>query len=807
MPFVRNVEDSDFPLVLCGPILRRVEPRSVSVFVALKATRSVTLTLYALPDDYHQADVSYSETQLAEHQIQAQTEETVPLGKYLHVLAITLRLEEPLADLRPDRLYAYDMHFNDTAGGNLETLKSLKLLEGDVPLGYQPHKLPTFSLPPGLADLNIIHGSCRKPHGHGQDALAILDALIERDYQYPLKRPHQLFLTGDQIYADDVAISLLKTLTETGKKFLEWTETIPFVEEIDFAPALKSVSADDPRLQPGGARKKFLEDFTKYTSEYVEGHLMFLGEFYAMYLLAWSDVLWPRVDDAVPDEYDLPLPRDVTADFGHLREREVGGQRQLALGFAQTLPRVRRALANVPTYMAFDDHEVTDDWNLHRTWVDDNRDNPTSRRLLRNALTACAVFQDWGNQPDKYLNNPAFGEKFTALRYRESTGTPLIHDNPESLDYFFNIAPTSHPPPPASERMFWHYTVEGPEHRVLVLDTRTWRTFTSPKGNAALISPAIIHAQLPPGTPDKLTVIVSPAPVVGIPLIEEGLQKIYVASKGPEAGDNEAWVGNRAAFEDFLQRLAVMGRVVILSGDVHYAFTNHLAYFRDDMPTQPPGRIVQCCASSMKNQDTKTRLIGGIGHLFPEVGWLGFKDDLYALEKDLKSAVIQGITDQEEALQNLTSDPELARIYFDVVIRDRLSAPAVIPSSGWKNPASFQIVENLAKVTPVNPGTHWRYKVKYLSEHRNEVQKAATAPGLSALSEGDREHILAAALEIVGYNNLGQVTFTDNGRQVTHRLYWQAHTPADDILDIVMVTEHPAPLTEPSPSERPEVEQ
>lgn len=37
---------------------------------------------------------------------------------------------------------------------------------------------------------------------------------------------------------------------------------------------------------PGGA--------VGYTSDYRDGHLMFLAEFCAMYLMAWSDALWPR---------------------------------------------------------------------------------------------------------------------------------------------------------------------------------------------------------------------------------------------------------------------------------------------------------------------------------------------------------------------------------------------------------------------------------------------------------------------------------------------------------------------------------
>ena len=70
--------------------------------------------------------------------------------------------------------------------------------------------------------------------------------------------------------------------------------------------------------------------------------------------------------------------------------------------FFDGLPRVRRALANVPTYMVFDDHDVTDDWNIVRAWRDQVHTTPLGRRIITDALVAYAVFQDWGNDPLKY---------------------------------------------------------------------------------------------------------------------------------------------------------------------------------------------------------------------------------------------------------------------------------------------------------------------------------------------------------------------------------------------------------------------
>ena len=64
----------------------------------------------------------------------------------------------------------------------------------------------------------------------------------------------------------------------------------------------------------------------------------------------------------------------------------------------------RRALANVPTYMLADDHDVTDDWFLNGKVERQLRGTgvipgPGGRRMMRNALAAYAVFQHWGNDP------------------------------------------------------------------------------------------------------------------------------------------------------------------------------------------------------------------------------------------------------------------------------------------------------------------------------------------------------------------------------------------------------------------------
>ena len=72
--------------------------------------------------------------------------------------------------------------------------------------------------------------------------------------------------------------------------------------------------------------------------------------------------------------------------------------------FAIKLPAVSRVLANIPTYMIFDDHEITDDWFITQRWKNQTLGaHILGRDIIRNGLMAYAIFQDWGNAPEEYV--------------------------------------------------------------------------------------------------------------------------------------------------------------------------------------------------------------------------------------------------------------------------------------------------------------------------------------------------------------------------------------------------------------------
>ncbi|MEO1377697.1 MAG: hypothetical protein AAFW70_26140, partial [Cyanobacteria bacterium J06635_10] len=393
----------NLPLVLAGPILRRTEPDSVTVWVALKASRRVTLTIF---DKNHNFLFESSRT-------------TARIGINLHIVAVTAKASSNI--LINGENYLYDLDF-----GNGELLNSPGILTelGSLEdITYPRYKLPSFALPPSnFQDLRIIHGSCRKPHGESLDALAAVDKMIEEALeQEPKKRPHQLFLTGDQIYADDVADVLLFMLMDASETLLGWSEKLPDVENLK-------------ELNPGQRNNLatkiagFTASFGKLSNitDIAKSHLFTFGEYLAMHLFAWSDVLWVEAE-FFPDFSEVNSENLGAKNNGaKYYEKEV----EYVTDFWSTLKNVRRALANVPTYMIFDDHEITDDWYLNMAWCCRTLDKPLGRRILQNGILAYTICQAWGNTPEQFAKE-SIGEALlkAAVGWSFSGGTNTIYES------------------------------------------------------------------------------------------------------------------------------------------------------------------------------------------------------------------------------------------------------------------------------------------------------------------------------------------------------------------------------------------
>ena len=234
---------------------------------------------------------------------------TLRVGDNLHIGLPTIELPISVAPFLPGQIYSYNLTLTPDDGTPQQTFASLGLLQDragveqneqltvkpHLALGYGSGMLPSFALPPSqLTDLKVLHGSCRRPHANTPDAMTFIDDIIGDTRTDGLKRPHQLFLTGDQIYADDVATTLLDMLTPAGNELIGSVEHLPRAGRSNRpSPAVRLWPADRAHF-PAGLRKNVVLKDARFSTKDYESHLLSFGEFCAMYLFCWSNVLWPQ---------------------------------------------------------------------------------------------------------------------------------------------------------------------------------------------------------------------------------------------------------------------------------------------------------------------------------------------------------------------------------------------------------------------------------------------------------------------------------------------------------------------------------
>jgi hypothetical protein len=541
------------PILLAGPVVRRIEPTSATIWVAT----SIELVMRCSITDLKSGAVLGLADALS-----------FPLGEKLFINLATVNVPAGLPR-------------NTLLGYNFEIILANKIpgvlgFEGNVLLNpneitYADLQVPTFFLAPSGSSVRVAHGSCRKLHGEGEDAMSQLDDVLRANVTNLGQRPPALHLTGDQIYADDVDGSIIGGLTMLGRTLLGFDELIP--------PDNKKVT------DFGTGTRGFVRNFGFTVDENVsKNHLLGFGDYAAMYVLSWSPEIW-----------------------SWSRLRQIPSFQQKAAKFSSAA--IRRVLANMATYMICDDHEITDDWNLNPKWMRDTA-NPTARRILANGLAAYWAFQAIGNDP---LSNRDSSLRSAVPTYLKGKGADPAP--------FENAIMNFHE---------WHYTAPTARPTV-VLDTRTRRKFAPLTGDpdkSAIFNPPpglmnddafakmLTSLKQVGGSPDDPVLIVSPAPFIGYEKVED-LQRmkanIGMVTKpiDPEA-DPEAWSFNGPAFAQFLKVLAQSGkkRFVIFGGDVHYGYTAFASCTHRVAGQDTTIALVQVTSTAFRNEASGASFLG-----------------------------------------------------------------------------------------------------------------------------------------------------------------------------------------------------
>ncbi|MGP9498557.1 alkaline phosphatase D family protein [Halomonas sp. AOP43-D1-4] len=522
--------DDALPDVLVGPLLRRISPTRLVLW--LVATRPLDMSLVLFPGGSNEQRFHLND----HHQC-------LPIGRHAFIHLIDLRLPQALPI---DERIEYDLRLQ-AATGEWQALP-----EWAPWLCHEGAAYPAFVI--ASRHHRLMHGSCRKPHHASADGLVRADSWLTDKQQAPKEWPAWLLMTGDQVYVDDVAGPMLRAVHALIERLGLVDERLEgaTVEDSQALYASPDSYYQRESLLPDvtsnvALRERFFGGVKKpvFTSANASNHLMTLAEMLAMYCLVWSPVAWQMIAP------EMPALNDKAAQ----RYRE----EQAALDdFVAGLPQCARLMAHLPSLMIFDDHDVTDDWNLTADWERCAYGHPFSKRIIGNALVAYLLCQGWGNAPDKL--NPLVEQ--AAELFREP-GLPLSCARQDAL----------------IERLLrfqgWEFQVPGTP-ALIVLDTRTrrWRSERSPQQPSGLMDWEALMEMQQALLGCKSAVIVSPAPMFGVKLIE-GVQKMFTWAGKPLVVDAENWMAHRGAANTLLQiwrHSKTPGNYVILSGDVHYSF-------------------------------------------------------------------------------------------------------------------------------------------------------------------------------------------------------------------------------------------
>ncbi|MDZ7852047.1 MAG: alkaline phosphatase D family protein [Halomonas sp.] len=564
-------DTAPLPEVLAGPILRRLSAERLVIW--LVGSRPLDLSLMLHPTGQPPRRLTLNARRL----------QRLPLGRHAWLHLIDVALGKPLPrGVRID----YDLKIAPEESGSGSG-------SGGSIADWAPHLLhegathPCFVL--ASDHRRLLHGSCRRPHYDGPDGLVRADAWLAERREAPEAWPAWLLMTGDQIYADDVAGPLLVAIHALIQRLGLFDESLEGATVADsqglygseatyyrreaLLPDVES-SADLRERFFGGVRKPV------FTSANAHNHLMSFAEVIAMYLLVWSPVPWRLIEVTQPT-----LDEEKTTLF----------QREQAVieRFVEGLPDGARLLAHLPSLMIFDDHDITDDWNLTAEWERTAYGHPFSKRIIGNALLAYLLCQGWGNDPDRLAEPLAEAATLLELANNQEGWLPA-----EEQDAVI-------------ERLLrfqgWEVEVEG-EPKLVVLDTRTrrWRSERSPKRPSGLMDWEALSELQQHILDAPSVVIVSPAPMFGVKLIEV-IQKLFTLAGKPLMVDAENWMAHRGAASVMLnifRHSRTPGHYVILSGDVHYSFAYDIRIrHRREGP-----RLWQITSSGIKNAFPDTLL-------------------------------------------------------------------------------------------------------------------------------------------------------------------------------------------------------
>jgi hypothetical protein len=248
-------------------------------------------------------------------------------------------------------------------------------------------------------------------------------------------------------------------------------------------------------------------------------------------------------------------------------------------------PGIRWLLSTIPTAMVLDDHDMSDDWNISRSWKEEMNRKPWWRERLAGGLMSYWIYQHIGNIAPGELGRH---EEYRAVREADDGG-PVLREFVERVDG-------------DAEGKVWSFKRDLGATRLVVVDDRTGRHFE--EGHRSIFGDHewdwiqdacrgdfdhLLFATTDP-------VLLAP----GLHYLEAwneavcdgawGRWAVTPGEKLRRAADFDHWAAFHVSFERLERLLRELGSgkrgrppasIVLIAGDVHHAYLAEVAFRRD----------------------------------------------------------------------------------------------------------------------------------------------------------------------------------------------------------------------------------
>lgn len=300
---------------------------------------------------------------------------------------------------------------------------------------------------------------------------------------------------------------------------------------------------------------------------------------------------------------------------------------------------VKKVFANLATYMIFDDHDITDDWNLTGGWVDQMQATAGWPELVVDGLIAYWLYQGWGNlDPAVPASDPlsiiledhAHSRTDALGELRRVLFEDLDADPGDRLRWNFHI--------PSSPPVF---AIDARNDRVLkkpgvdkVGKSEIW--FASPddkiaspeqirqlaKDLAAFDEPAILISGSPVFMPFEMAVGLALGARPQLNFVKELRAALSVKSGQEEAEfwenfrrddpDADQWPAFPSSYEELMELATAVSKsgqnkntLVFLSGDVHFSYATVTRFGPSDPQDRQMPTMIQLVCSPINNAWTE----------------------------------------------------------------------------------------------------------------------------------------------------------------------------------------------------------